>query len=70
MFSLKPTATITKFIPPQVAGLWITLSENQTVNNSGDSDKSPLTRQFKSNVLLGPIHKSSAEKPEFCIQLL
>lgn len=33
-FPLKPTATITKFIPPHVAGLWITLSGNQTVNNT------------------------------------
>ena len=48
LFSLKSTATITKFIPPQVAGpvnYFITKPDSQQ-HNSGDSDKSLLLSTY------------------------
>lgn len=72
IFPLKPTATITVVLSSpsgRTVNYFIRKPDSQQ-HSSRDSDKSPLTRQFKSNVLLSPIHKSLAEKLEFCIQLL
>lgn len=69
-FPLKPTATITVVLSSpsgRPVNYFIQKPDSQQ-HNSRDSDKSPLTGQFKSSVLVGPIHKSWAEKLEFCIQ--